>query len=132
MTNIRNAVVLLRGGLDSTTTLAIAHSQGFEIHAMTFRYGQRHAAELEAAKRVAMAYPVRKHIFVDIDLRQFGGSALTSELAVPKDRSVAVMEREIPVTYVPARNTVFSLVCVGMGRGSGRQRRFRGRQRGRL
>lgn len=107
MNDKRSAVVLLSGGLDSTTTLAIAHSEAYHLYAMTFRYGQRHAAELEAAKRVAAAYPVREHVFVDIDLRQFGGSALTSELAVPKDRTVAVMEREIPVTYVPARNTVF-------------------------
>ncbi len=103
----RPAVVLLSGGLDSTTSLAIARSEGFDVYAMSFRYGQRHAVELDYAKRVAAALSVMKHVFVDIDLRLFGGSALTSDIAVPKDRAVAEMEQGIPVTYVPARNTIF-------------------------
>jgi 7-cyano-7-deazaguanine synthase len=102
------AVILLSGGLDSTTTLAIAQSTGFTAHAMTFRYGQRHSVELDAAKRIAEKMRVAKHIVVDIDLAMFGGSALTSAgLAVPKDRSLAEMDASIPITYVPARNTIF-------------------------
>jgi len=100
------AVLLLSGGLDSTTLLAHALHQGFDVHAMTFRYGQRHATEIEAARRVATAFGVRDHVIVDIDLRTFGGSALTSDIAVPKDRDVAETEG-IPITYVPARNTIF-------------------------
>lgn len=103
----KKAVVLLSGGLDSATALAIANDEAYLIYAMTFRYGQRHAVELEAAKRVAATYPVQQHVFVDIDLRQIGGSALTSEVAVPKNRSLDDMDIGIPVTYVPARNTVF-------------------------
>lgn len=103
----RPAVVLLSGGLDSTTTLAIAISEGFTPYAMTFRYGQRHLAEIEAAKRVAAKFPVADHVIVDINLRQFGGSALTSEVEVPKDRPIAEMGEGIPITYVPARNTIF-------------------------
>jgi 7-cyano-7-deazaguanine synthase len=103
-----DAVLLLSGGLDSTTLLAHAIHEGFAVHAMTFRYGQRHASEIEAAKRVAAAYRVRDHVIVDIDLRTFGGSALTSGLAVPKDRDLASPSSEgIPITYVPARNTIF-------------------------
>jgi 7-cyano-7-deazaguanine synthase len=101
------AVVLLSGGLDSTTLLAYAVEGGFVAHAMTFRYGQRHAIEIEAARRVARALGVRDHIVVDIDLRTFGGSALTSDTAVPKDRPLDEMSRGIPITYVPARNTIF-------------------------
>lgn len=101
------AVVLLSGGLDSTTTLAIAMAKGFRCHALTVRYGQRHAAELHAAGRVARAMSVAEHKIVDLDLRTFGGSALTADIAVPKDRSDAEMGRGIPVTYVPARNTIF-------------------------
>jgi 7-cyano-7-deazaguanine synthase len=101
------AVVLLSGGLDSTTVLAIAKSQGFSVFAMSFRYGQRHIAELESARRVAATSGVEKHIVVDIDLRQFGGSALTSDVDVPKGRSLVSMSDGVPVTYVPARNTVF-------------------------
>jgi 7-cyano-7-deazaguanine synthase len=107
MSRDRVAVVLLSGGLDSTTTLAIARAEGFQVYALTFRYGQRHAVELIAAQRIAEAMAVERHIVVEIDLRQLGGSALTSDLPVPKDRSLAAMEQEIPITYVPARNTVF-------------------------
>ncbi|HEU5174358.1 MAG TPA: 7-cyano-7-deazaguanine synthase QueC [Gemmatimonadaceae bacterium] len=107
MTTQRPAVVLLSGGLDSTTMLAIARSEGFAPHAMTFRYGQRHAHEIEAARRVAARYDVADHVVVDIDLRTFGGSALTADLAVPKDRAADAMAEGIPVTYVPARNTIF-------------------------
>jgi len=101
------AVLLLSGGLDSTTVLAYAVDAGFVPHAMTFRYGQRHAIEIESARRVARAHGVRDHIVVDIALRIFGGSALTSDLEVPKDRGVDEMQRGIPITYVPARNTIF-------------------------
>lgn len=101
------AVVLLSGGLDSATTLAIAKAEGYEVFAMSFRYGQRHVVELEAAQRVATHLAVAKHIVVDIDLRAFGGSALTADLAVPKGRSTYEMAEGIPVTYVPARNTIF-------------------------
>lgn len=103
----RRAVVLLSGGLDSATSLAIARDEGFEPFAITFRYGQRHGAEVEAARRVATYQDVTKHVIVDIDLRQFGGSALTDDLAVPTDRTVDAMAACIPVTYVPARNTIF-------------------------
>src|SRR5258706_11260743 len=102
-----SAVVLLSGGLDSTTTLAIARNEGFDVHAMTFRYGQRHAAEIDAARRVARAYRVSDHVVVDIDLRTFGGSALTADIDVPKDRPDANLATGIPITYVPARNTIF-------------------------
>jgi len=104
------AVALLSGGLDSTTALAIAKSEGFEPYALTFRYGQRHMAEIEAARRVAAQFEVAQHIIADIDLRLFGGSALTSELAVPKGRDIAEMGQGIPITYVPARNTIFLLL----------------------
>jgi len=98
------AVILLSGGLDSATTLAIAQSEGFDCYALSFRYGQRHAAELDAARRVAKSLGAAKHVILDIDLRQFGGSALTSDIPVPKDRP---LDETIPVTYVPARNTIF-------------------------
>ena len=101
------AVLLLSGGLDSTTLLAHALHDGFDVHAMTFRYGQRHSTEVSAARRVAEAFGIRDHVIVDIDLRTFGGSALTSDVAVPKDRDVSADSSEIPVTYVPARNTIF-------------------------
>lgn len=107
MANKRNAVVLLSGGLDSTTVLAIAKADGFTPHALSFRYGQRHAAELEAARHIAKQARVSQHMFVDIDLRQFGGSALTSDIDIPKQRSTDEMSEGIPVTYVPARNTIF-------------------------
>jgi 7-cyano-7-deazaguanine synthase len=103
----RKAVVLLSGGLDSTTTLAIARAQGFDVHALTFRYGQRHAVEVECARRLAAHFGVSKHVIVDIDLRVFGGSALTDDIEVPRGRSAEEMSHGIPVTYVPARNTIF-------------------------
>jgi 7-cyano-7-deazaguanine synthase len=103
----KKAVVLLSGGLDSTTTLAIAHSEGFEVHALTFRYGQRHEFEIEAARRVATRHAVAEHIVVEIDLRLFGGSALTADIAVPKGRTATEIGDGVPITYVPARNTIF-------------------------
>jgi 7-cyano-7-deazaguanine synthase len=107
MTLRRKAVVLLSGGLDSTTTLAIARSEGYACYALSFRYGQRHALELESAEAVGKALRVDQHVIVDIDLRRFGGSALTSDIAVPKGRDTEETASGIPVTYVPARNTVF-------------------------
>ena len=101
------SIVLLSGGLDSTTTLAIAKKEGFEVFALSFRYGQRHQVELDNAYNVVKTMGVTKHIVLDIDLRLFGGSALTSDIDVPKDRSVKEMDSGIPVTYVPARNTIF-------------------------
>lgn len=107
MANRTDAIVLLSGGLDSATTLAIAREAGFRCHAISFRYGQRHAVELEAARRVASSLDAASHRIVPIDLAQFGGSALTAEIPVPKDRSEAELASGVPVTYVPARNTVF-------------------------
>lgn len=101
------AVVLLSGGVDSSTTLAIARAEGFETYALTFRYGQRHQREVEAARRVARNLGAKEHVVVDLDLTVFGGSALTSDIPVPKDRSLETIGSGIPVTYVPARNTIF-------------------------
>ena len=101
------AVVLLSGGLDSSTALAVAIRDGQEAHAMTFRYGQRHEIEVDAARRVAHAAKVAEHVVIDVDLRAFGGSALTGDVAVPKDRHVDAMRHGVPITYVPARNTIF-------------------------
>lgn len=103
----RNAVVLLSGGLDSTTVLAIAQAEGFNVHALSFSYGQRHSVELDAARAIAAKAGVARHVIAAIDLRVFGGSALTSDIDVPKARSIEEMGEDIPVTYVPARNTVF-------------------------
>ena len=103
----RAAVVLLSGGLDSATVLAIAKNEGFAVNALSFSYGQRHSWELEAARRVAEAIGVANHKTVNLDLRAFGGSALTDEIAVPKGRSMDEMAHGIPITYVPARNTIF-------------------------
>ncbi len=104
---MNTVVVLLSGGLDSATVLALAKDQGFNVAAISFRYGQRHVVELEAARAVASHFDVGRHVVVDVDLRQFGGSALTDEVAVPKADSVEQIGGAIPVTYVPARNTVF-------------------------
>jgi 7-cyano-7-deazaguanine synthase len=103
----RRAVVLLSGGLDSTTVLAIAHDQGYIPYALSFRYGQRHQVELMAAERVAGALGVAGHVVLAIDLRAFGGSALTADIAVPHHERAEDLGPEIPVTYVPARNTIF-------------------------
>ena len=103
----KKAVVLLSGGLDSTTTLAVAQTEGFSTYALSFRYGQRHSNELECASRITKAMGVAQHIVVDIDLRLFGGSALTADMDVPKARSSDEMGKGIPITYVPARNTIF-------------------------
>jgi 7-cyano-7-deazaguanine synthase len=107
MKNDLKAVVLLSGGIDSATTLAIAENAGFDIYALSFRYGQRHAVELDAALRIAKRHNVARHLIVDIDLRQIGGSALTADINVPKNRDAEEMQKDIPVTYVPARNTIF-------------------------
>jgi len=103
----RKAVVLLSGGLDSATVLALAARDGFVTYALSFDYGQRHRVELDAAKRVAAALGALDHVVVAFDLRRFGGSALTADIAVPKDRAPAAIAHGIPVTYVPARNTIF-------------------------
>ena len=109
----RNAVVLLSGGMDSAVTAAVAREQGFRIHALSFRYGQRHAVELEAARRVAAAVGVVRHAVLEIDLRAFGGSALTAEIDVPKDRPLEAIGAGVPTTYVPARNTIFLAFALG-------------------
>jgi len=101
------AVVLLSGGLDSATVLAVARADGCATYALTFRYGQRHAIEVDAARRVARSLGAVRHVVTDIDLRAFGGSALTADIPVPKDRPASEMAEGIPVTYVPARNTIF-------------------------
>lgn len=101
------AIVLLSGGLDSSTCLALALRDGFDVHALSFRYGQRHTAELDAASKIAKHFGVSKHVIADIDLRMFGGSALTADIEVPKNRTEEAIGTGIPVTYVPARNTVF-------------------------
>jgi 7-cyano-7-deazaguanine synthase len=106
-THAKRAVVLLSGGLDSATVLAIARSEGYELYALSFAYGQRHIVELDAARRVASAIGVADHRIAAIDLRVFGGSALTADIEVPKGRTAGEMARDIPITYVPARNTIF-------------------------
>jgi 7-cyano-7-deazaguanine synthase len=103
----KRAVVLSSGGIDSTTTMAIAKSQGYEVYSLSFRYGQRHAVELEGARQVARTLGAKEHLVIAIDLARLGGSALTSDLPVPKARSEGEMRSGIPVTYVPARNTIF-------------------------
>ena len=106
-------VVLLSGGLDSSTVLAIAVKEGFKPYAISFRYGQRHKVELAAASRIAQSFNVEKHIIVDIDMQQIGGSALTDDIDVPKERSEEQMGTGIPITYVPARNTIFLSYALG-------------------
>ena len=103
----KKAVVLSSGGIDSTTAMAIAHAQGFEIYSLSFRYGQRHVLELDSAHMMSKALEVKEHLIVDIDLEKIGGSALTGAFKVPKGRNKEEMEREIPITYVPGRNTIF-------------------------
>ena len=110
---MKKAVVLLSGGLDSTTTLAIAKSQGYACHALSFAYGQRHSRELESAKKVAAALGAVEHLILTLDLRLIGGSALTADLPVPKGRSAAEIGHGIPITYVPARNTIFLSHALG-------------------
>jgi 7-cyano-7-deazaguanine synthase len=107
------AVVLVSGGLDSATTLAVARSEGYEPCALTFSYGQRHSLELAAARRVAASLGVRRHLVLDVDLRPIGGSALTAEIPVPKGAPGAAVAPGIPVTYVPARNTIFLALALG-------------------
>jgi len=115
-----SAVVLLSGGLDSATCLAIARAEGYAVHAISFRYGQRHEYELDRAKALAEQFGVASHRIVDIDLRQFGGSALTDhELAVPKSDSVEAVGSGIPITYVPARNTVFLSLALALAEVTG-------------
>lgn len=109
----RRAVVLLSGGLDSATVLAIAHAEGYMPHALSFRYGQRHSVELDAARRVAAALGVTEHVVADIDLRVFGGSALTADVSVPHHERAEDLTDKIPVTYVPARNTIFLSYALG-------------------
>lgn len=115
----KKAIVLLSGGLDSTTTLGIAANEGYDCHAITFRYGQRHEAELACAKKIAAHFGVRDHVIVNIDLRAFGGSALTSDLDVPKNRNASEMSDGIPSTYVPARNTIFLSFALAMAESRG-------------
>ena len=112
---IDKAIILSSGGIDSTTAMAIAKSKGKEIYSLSFRYGQRHSIELEASKKIAQLLGAKEHKIIDIDLRQFGASALTDEIDVPKHESVEEIEKqkEIPVTYVPARNTIFLSYALG-------------------
>ena len=107
MSSTRPAVVLLSGGMDSAVSAAVAKSDGFDVHALSFRYGQRHAVELEAAANVARSLGLARHLVVDVDLSAFGGSALTDDIAVPMGRSASEIGHGVPPTYVPARNTVF-------------------------
>ena len=104
---MKRAVVLLSGGLDSATVLALCRAQGYQAHALSFRYGQRHGREIAAAQKIASSLGIEEHRIAEIDLRLFGGSALTAEIAVPKARSENEMATGIPITYVPARNTIF-------------------------
>ncbi len=107
MATEKKAVVLSSGGIDSTTAMAIARSEGFEVYSLSFRYGQRHAIELESAQRASKALGAKEHLIVDVDLTKIGGSALTGEFDVPKGRKNEEMQRGIPLTYVPGRNTLF-------------------------
>ena len=109
----KKAVVLASGGLDSTTVIALAIKQGFKVYALSFDYGQRHRCELDAARRVAVAQGVCDHVVVPVDLRVFGGSALTADIEVPKGRDFDRISNDIPVTYVPARNTIFLSLALG-------------------
>jgi 7-cyano-7-deazaguanine synthase len=104
---MKKAVVLSSGGIDSTTAMAMARAEGYEVYSLSFNYGQRHAWELQAAERVAEALGVKEHLILDLDLKKIGGSALTDAIEVPKGRSAEEIKQGIPVTYVPARNTIF-------------------------
>jgi 7-cyano-7-deazaguanine synthase len=110
--NNKKAIVLTSGGLDSTTVLAMVRDAGYSLHCLSFDYGQRHRFELEAARRVALAFNAVQHLIVPLDLTSIGGSALTADIAVPKERSPEQMSRAIPVTYVPARNTIFLSIAL--------------------
>jgi 7-cyano-7-deazaguanine synthase len=110
----KNAVILLSGGIDSATAAALAKEQGFELHALSYRYGQRHERELESAKRVAAFLQAKSHQVIHFDLRAIGGSALTDQIEVPKGRSESEISQGIPVTYVPARNTIFLSFAVAL------------------
>ena len=118
MSATKKAVVLLSGGLDSATVLAIARERGFELHALSFDYGQRHRVELKAAQRIAQSLGA-KHSITSFDLRQFGGSALTADIEVPKNRPHDQMSEGIPITYVPARNTIFLSLALGVAETTG-------------
>lgn len=109
----KKAVVLLSGGIDSATTLSIAKDSGYEVSAISFRYGQRHIFEIEAAKKIACEIGIKRHLIMDIDLSSFGGSALTSDIPVPKKEKIENIGKEIPVTYVPARNIIFLSLALG-------------------
>jgi len=123
---MRAAVVLVSGGLDSATTLAIALAEGYECHALSFDYGQRHLRELASAKKIVAALGARDHLVLRLDLRAIGGSALTADIAVPKGRRPEEMGQEIPVTYVPARNTIFLAHALGWAEVLGAQDLFIG------
>ncbi len=120
------AILLLSGGIDSATAGAMARAAGYSVYALSIRYGQRHAIEIEAARRVAAWLGVAAHIELDLNLRGFGGSALTSDIAVPKDRETSEMAQDIPVTYVPARNTIFLSVALGWAEAIGAEDIFIG------
>lgn len=109
---VKKAVILLSGGIDSATTLAIAKGEGYELYALSIDYGQRHRVELERARQVAASFGVKEHRIVRVDLREIGGSALTADMEVPKDRTEGEISRGIPITYVPARNTVFLAIAL--------------------
>ncbi len=110
---MKRAVALASGGMDSSTVLAIARKDGFEIYALSFDYGQRHRCELQSARRVAKSLGIEHHVVIPVDLRVFGGSALTADIAVPKNREMDRISAEIPITYVPARNTIFLSLALG-------------------
>ena len=122
----KRAVALLSGGVDSSTALAIAKAEGFSVYALSFKYGQRHSVELESAHRVAQSLGVQQHLTAEIDLRMFGSSALTDDIAVPKDREADEMSTGIPVTYVPARNTIFLSFAVAFAEVIGAEDIFTG------
>jgi 7-cyano-7-deazaguanine synthase len=110
---MKRAVALASGGLDSSTVLALARKQGFDVYALSFDYGQRHRCELAAARRIAHSLGIAHHVVASVDLRAFGGSALTADIEVPKSRALQEISAEIPVTYVPARNTIFLSMALG-------------------